>query len=227
MPFLSPRQDAAVFFPLLLCWKGAHAYKACVQWGRKNICHQWLPRHGIFTNLVSCHEYVMPGWCPYGRSKIVWRVFSFLVPWGKRPCSVEIAHGCESPRGWERTSCNSFKTKTNWASLEVLPQVSNCSVSPESHGSKGPDIHQFWSKVPPTKCGSRGTVSNISYSRTVLFFTHRGDDLMSPLLLAWSVPLQCCLPKLCHCESLWGFASTLLKNPKHQLMIDMEGKWLS
>lgn len=115
------------FFPLLLCWKGAHAYKACVQWGRKNICHQWLPRHGIFTNLVSCHEYIMPGWCPHGRSKTVWRVFSFLLPWGKRPCSVEVAHECESPRGWGRTPCNSFKTKTKWPFLKVLSQVGNCS----------------------------------------------------------------------------------------------------
>lgn len=130
-------------FPLLLCWKGARAYKACVQWGRKNICHQWLPRHGIFTNLVSCHEYVMPGWCPYGRSKIVWRVFSFPLPWGKRPCSTEVAHGWESPRGWGRTSCNSLKPKTNWPPLKVLPQVGDCSVSPESHGSMGPARASF------------------------------------------------------------------------------------
>lgn len=138
-------------FPSLLCWEGACAYNACVQWGRKNICHQWLPRHSILTNLVICHEYVKPGWCPYGQSKIVWRVFSFLLPEGKRPHFIKAAHRCESPRGWGRTSCNSLKTKTKWPSLKVLSQVDNCSLSPKSHGSVGPDTCQFWPMLPPNK----------------------------------------------------------------------------
>lgn len=71
-------------------------------------------------------------------------------------------------------------------------------------------------------------VLNIFSGRAVhqLVFTHRSDYLTSLLLLASSTQEEILSSVICQGSGTVK-GSVLFQNPQHQLMIDMEGAWLS